>query len=85
MAKYEVEVSKRLMRTFTIEVPDDIPQENVKEWAAENPHDLFDLEEYQPEEEWDVDDLVDGEIVTMLANCIFEDHEYDVEGFGSKE
>lgn len=81
MAEYEVEITKRLMKTVTISVPDDVPVEEVKDWVGEFADEVFDVDPYQGVVEWDVDDLIDGREIKMTARTNFEDHEYEIEGF----
>ncbi len=81
MATYEIEITKRLMKTITVNVPDHVPADDVKDWVGENSDDVFDVEPYQGTVLWDADDLVDNEVVKISLSTDFEDHEYDVEGF----
>jgi hypothetical protein len=81
MATYEIEITKRLMKTSTITVPDHVPADDVKEWAEENADDIFDVDSYERDATWDVDNLVEGDSVGVTVTNTFEDHEYEVEGF----
>lgn len=84
MATYEVEITKKLMKTVTITVPDNIPAEDVEEWAGENASEVFDVDSYQGIVEWEVEDLVEDEEIKMQLAEKFEDFEYEIEGFDPK-
>ena len=84
MTKYEIEITKRLMKTVTITVPDHVPAADVEDWVGENSDDIFDVEEYEDDAAWDVDDFVDGEIVEVFVTNTSGDFEYEVDGFGPK-
>ena len=81
MATYKVEITKDLMRTYTITVPDFVAPEDAKEWCEENAPDLWDVEEHDGLATWDVNDLEEGKEVTVSVKCDFDDDEYEVDGF----
>ena len=81
MAEYEIELTKKLMKTITVTVPDDVPAEEVKEWVNEFPDDLFDVEPYQGTVKYDVDDMLADRDVPMTVCTDFEAHDLEVEGF----
>lgn len=83
--KYSVEITKRYMKTVTIEVPDSVSEEDAREFASEAIDDLFDLESYQGQQEWEEDDFFDSP-VKVLVKCTSDDgDEYDMDGFGKVE
>lgn len=84
MARYKVQLTKRIMRDYDIEVPDDIPSEDVKEWVSENISDVWDVEDWHKAESWKVDDLEEGKDVTVVVNCESDLDEYDIDGFSKQ-
>jgi hypothetical protein len=84
MATYEIEITKRLMKTMTITVPDSVTADEAKEWAQDNDSEIFDVDSYDGTVKWNVNDLVDGEKVEVQVAQTFEDFEYETEGFSSK-
>jgi len=82
MATYKLELSKKIMRDYTVTVPDFVSPEDAKEWCEENAPDLWDVEEHDQSVTWDgVKDLEEGEEVSVSIKCDLDDDEYEVEGF----
>ncbi|MBC17120.1 MAG: hypothetical protein CL942_08715 [Desulfovibrio sp.] len=82
--KYTAEISKKVMKTITIEVPDHVTEEDVKEFTDEAIDDLFDLEDYQGTVKWQEDDFFDSPVdMTLVASD--DGHEYELDGFGQAE
>lgn len=72
MATYEIDIAREQRKTVRLSVRDDIPVEEVRKWAKDNVPNLLELEEGEARR-WDgVDDLVDGEIVTVVVECLDE-------------
>jgi hypothetical protein len=69
---YEIDITREQRKTVRLSVRDDIPEGEVRKWAKDNVHDLLELEDGEARR-WDgVDDLVDGEIVTVVVECLDE-------------
>lgn len=73
MATYEIDITKRLMKTVVLTVPDHVPEEDAKEWASENIDELFDIEGYQGTEKWEDSTLQDGETLPVELSAKDED------------
>lgn len=81
MAIYKVELTKKIMRDYTIEVPDHVPDDEARDWIGENVGDIWDVDELDGTAEWDgVDDLQDGEVLKVTVDCDSEIDEFDLEG-----
>ncbi|WP_028588246.1 hypothetical protein [Desulfocurvus vexinensis] len=81
MATYELDITFTHRKTVSLSLPDDIPPEDVQEWAEDSLWELFRID---PGDAvlWDnVDDLVEGAIVAAEIQCLDEDDEYELEGW----
>ena len=79
MATYTVNLTHKNIRSYTITVPDNVPEDDVKEWVAENSGDLWDVERGDGTARWDLDDLVDDANIEVSVICTLEDDVLDVE------
>lgn len=80
MPKYEVDISKTLMKTVTVEAPDHVSLEDAREFAWDAADDLFDLEEYEKAVEWDEDEFYETPTKLIVQCTIDEGHEYSIDG-----
>jgi hypothetical protein len=81
MATYAVDITKKLMKTVIMTVPDSVSKEDAQEWVDDNIDDVFDVERYQGEVKWNVDDLSEGESLEVNISEKLADEEYEIEGF----
>lgn len=80
MAIYKVELTKKIMRDYAIEVPSHVPENEACDWIGENVGDVWDVDELDGQANWDVDDLQDGEVLNVTVDCESEIDEFDLEG-----
>jgi hypothetical protein len=81
MATYAVDITKKLMKTVILTVPDSVSKEDAQEWADDNIDDVFDVEHYEGEVKWNVEDLSEGESMEVKISEKMADEEYEIEGF----
>jgi len=80
--KYSINVTKRVMKTITMEMPDHIPMDAAREFAEEVVDDIFDIEPYQGTVEWNE---FFGEPVKVRLTSSDGSDEFDIDGFGLAE
>lgn len=79
--KFSVELTKKIMRDYKIEVPDGVSFEDAKKWIEEDPeviYDIFEVEEWEGEREWCADEAF-GVAGDILVSCVSDDEITDLE------
>lgn len=82
MATYELELTKQIIRHYTVIVPDFVSPEDAKEWCEEKADYIWDVEDNEGPVSWeDVKDLEEGKEVTVSLECTYDTEEYEAGGF----
>jgi hypothetical protein len=80
MTTYEIDITKRVMKTIHVTVPDHIPAKDVREWAYEYIDELHDVSAWQGEVTVDGYDYSFWDHVPITMKAALSDEEYELEG-----
>jgi len=82
--KYSINVTKRVMKTITMELPDHVSREGAREFAEEVIEDLCDIMPDQGTVEWDEEEFFDKPVKARLT-VSDEGEKFDIDKFGLAE
>ncbi len=79
--KYEVDLTKTHLKKITIEVPENVSEDDLYDYVHEAAEELFDLESYMGPENWEGEDFF-GTPTPLKVKCVYDEElAHEVEDF----